>query len=70
MSANAGGTNLSDDDGPPPPATADTVARAEARQSGLAGAAQAAAATAAQSEDRGPGMSATPIRPEEPDPGA
>jgi type IV secretion system protein TrbL len=60
----------SDDDAPPPPSPADTVARAEARRSGLATAAQTAAATATQGEESGAGMSATPIRPEEPPPGA
>jgi type IV secretion system protein TrbL len=59
-----------DDDAPPPPSPADTVARAEARRSGLASAAQTAVATAAQSEESGAGMSATPIRPEEPPTGA
>jgi type IV secretion system protein TrbL len=50
------------------PTPADTVARAEARQGGLATAAQTAAATATQAEDGGPGMVANPIRPDEPDP--
>jgi hypothetical protein len=60
----------SDDDAPPPPSPADTVARAEARGSGLASVAQTAAATAAQGEESGAGMTATPIRPEEPPTGA
>lgn len=60
----------SDDEAPPPPSPADTVARAEARRSGLATAAQTAAATAAQGDESGAGMSATPIRPEEPPTGA
>ena len=60
----------SDDDAPPPPTPADTVARAEAQRSGLPAAAQTAAATAAQGEESGAGMSATPIRPDEPPPGA
>jgi type IV secretion system protein TrbL len=60
----------SDDDAPPPPSPADTVARAEARRGGLASVAQTAAATAAQGEESGAGMSATPIRPEEPPTGA
>jgi type IV secretion system protein TrbL len=50
------------------PTPADTVARAEARQGGLATAAQTAAATATQAEDGGPGMAANPIRPDEADP--
>jgi type IV secretion system protein TrbL len=53
---------------PPQPTPADTVARAEARQGGLATAARTAAATATQAEDGGPGMAANPIRPDEPDP--
>ena len=67
-----GGTADSGSEGeaPPPPSPADTVARAEARRSGLAAAAQTAAATAAQGEESGAGMTATPIRPDEPPPGA
>jgi type IV secretion system protein TrbL len=60
----------SDDEAPPPPSPADTVARAEARRGGLGAAARTAAATAAQGEESGAGMSATPIRPEEPPTGA
>ena len=52
---------------PPPPAPADTIARAESRRGGLGSAARGAAAAAAQSESSGPGMTATPRRPDEPE---
>lgn len=53
---------------PPPPAPADTVAQAQARRgAGLGEVARGAAATAAQHEDSGPGMTATPVRRDEPE---
>ena len=52
---------------PPPPSPADTVARAQARRSGMSTAAKGAAATAAQSDSGGPGMPATPTRRDEPE---
>jgi type IV secretion system protein TrbL len=52
-----------------PPSPADTVARAEVRRGGLAEAARTAAVAAAQGDDSDAGMSATPIRPDEPSAG-
>ena len=54
----------------PPPLPAETVARAEARGPSFAEAARGAAATALQSDERGPGMPATPRRDDADEPGA
>jgi type IV secretion system protein TrbL len=58
----------SEEDGaPPPPPPSETLARAEARQSTFADLARGAAVAAAQPDDGGAGMSATPIHPADPD---
>ncbi len=57
-----------DDEPPPPPPPAETVARAEARGGGgLDTLARGAAAAAAQPDEGGPGLSATPARPDAPE---
>jgi type IV secretion system protein TrbL len=48
-----------------PPSAAETLAQADARGPQLSGLAQGAAATAMQSDDSGPGMTATPKRPDD-----
>jgi type IV secretion system protein TrbL len=48
-----------------PPSAAETLAQAESRGPQLSGLAQGAAATAMQSDDSGPGMTATPKRPDD-----
>jgi len=52
---------------PPPPAPSETIAKSQSRQGGLSSAARGAAAAAAQSDSSGPGMTATPRRPDEPE---
>ena len=49
-----------------PPSPAETVANAEARESGLGKAAAAAVIAGSQTSDGGPGMTASPIHPEAP----
>jgi type IV secretion system protein TrbL len=61
-----GGGEASTDD-PPPPPPSETIARAEARRSGLDDAARAATVAAAQPDEGGPGMSATPTRRDDPE---
>jgi type IV secretion system protein TrbL len=56
----------SDDAPPPPPDPAQTVARAQARGGVVGDIARGAAATAARSDEGGPGMPATPVRRDEP----
>jgi type IV secretion system protein TrbL len=56
-----------DDESPPPPPPAETVARAEQRRSGLGDAARGATAAAAQHDEGGPGMTATPTRRDDPE---
>jgi hypothetical protein len=54
-----------EDDAPPSPPPADTVARSEARGGpDLGDVARGAAAQTMQGEESGPGMSATPRRPD------
>jgi type IV secretion system protein TrbL len=57
-----GAANPSEDAPAPPPPPSDTLARAEARRGGLGDLARGAAAAAAQHEEGGPGLSATPSR--------
>ena len=57
-----GGRETSDDAPPPPPPPSETIARAEARRGDVGDLARGAAAAAAQHEEGGPGMSATPSR--------
>jgi type IV secretion system protein TrbL len=60
--------DATDDTPPSPPPPADTIARAEARRAGRGDMTRGAATAAAQHEDGGPGMSATPSRdPSEPE---
>jgi type IV secretion system protein TrbL len=51
----------------PPPSPAETVASADARESGLTRAVGAAVIAGSQASDGGPGMTATPIRVSEPE---
>ena len=55
---------------PPPPSPTETVARADSRGAGVADVARGAAASTLQSDDSGPGMSATPRRDDPDAPGA
>jgi type IV secretion system protein TrbL len=52
-------------DGAAPPSAAETLAQADARGPQLSGLAQGAAATAMQSDESGPGMTAMPKRPDD-----
>jgi hypothetical protein len=62
------GREGSGDAPPPPPPPADTIAGAEARRGSLGDMTRGAATAAAQHDDGGPGMSATPSRdPSEPE---
>lgn len=54
-------------DDPPPPAPEETVSRAGQRRGPLGDMARGAATTAAQADESGPGMSATPIRRDDPE---
>jgi hypothetical protein len=57
-----GGRETAEDAPPPPPPPSETIARAEARRGGLGDLARGATAAAAQHEEGGPGLSATPSR--------
>ena len=57
-----GGGRETSEDAPPPPPPSETIARAEARRGGVGDLARGATAAAAQHEEGGPGMSATPSR--------
>lgn len=62
------GRGTAEDAPPPPPPPSETIARAEARRGGVGDLARGATAAAAQHEEGGPGMSATPSRdPSDPD---
>ncbi|MEW6597803.1 MAG: hypothetical protein AB1429_09940, partial [Pseudomonadota bacterium] len=56
------GRGTTEDAPPPPPPPSETIARAEARRGGVGDLARGATAAAAQHEEGGPGMSATPSR--------
>jgi type IV secretion system protein TrbL len=63
-----GSRETSEDVPPPPPPPSETIARGEARRSGVGDLARGATAAAAQHEEGGPGLSATPSRdPTEPE---
>ena len=58
----SGSDTSGDEAPPPPPEPADTVSRAQARGGVFGDVARGAAATAARTDEGGPGMTATPVR--------